>query len=339
MNIGLGVIIAVLAGAINGLFALPMKLAGKWAWENVWLPFSLLGMAVFPLFAALQSVPELGAAYSRLSGSALLIPALWGMAVYTGSLLFGVSLKYISTSLAFALLVGAMSLVGVLGPVMAFNPAVLGAAGGRWILAGVGFLLAALGLCGLAGSYKSRAQQTASGASFTGMLLAIVGGVLSGLLSLGMSMEWARRVTSAAVEFGGARQENAANAVLLLILAGGAVPNCLYCVYLLNRNRTWAVYRGFPRYWLIILLMAVMYSGSVALWGISTSANMLGPLGPSVGWALFIGTIVIASNAGGFLAGEWKGAGAKAVRTMLCGLGLIVCAMLSIGYGNYLLNS
>ncbi len=247
MNTGLGVAIAVVAGATNGLFALPMRLARKWAWENVWLPFSSLGMAVFPFIVALRSVPALAETYRALDVSGVLIPALWGMVVYTGSLLFGISLTYISTSLAFALLVGAMSIVGVLGPVVAFNPAVLGVAGGRFIAGGVGFLLAALVVCARAGTLKARAQAGESGAamggrsgasSFAGMLLAIVGGVLSGLLSLGMSMEWAKRVATAAVQTGGAQPVAAPNAVLLLILLGGAAPNCAYCLFLLSRKRT-----------------------------------------------------------------------------------------------------
>lgn len=348
MNISAGITVAVLAGAINGLFALPGRLARHWSWENVWLPFSLLGMAVFPAWTTLVAVPRLGAAYSSLGAGALLLPFFWGMTVYTGSLMFGVSLTHISSSLAFALLVGAMSVVGVAGPIAAFHPEVLGQAAGMWILAGVGCLLAAMAFCALAGTWKARAQagqSTATMGSKTpaspvkGMLLATIGGVLSGLLSLGMSMEWARRVVEAAIREGGARPENAANAVLLPILLGGSIPNCLYCLYLLRRNKTWNAYRAGARYWLVILLMAVMYSGSVVLWGVSTSPAMLGPLGASVGWALFIGMIVIASNIGGFLAGEWRGAGGRASGTMACGLGLIVAAMVCIGFGNYLLNA
>jgi L-rhamnose-H+ transport protein len=217
-----------------------------------------------------------------------------------------------------------------------------------WSLGGGAGLIAAMAVCALAGTWKARAQAgintatiggRAEASPVKGMLLAIAGGVLSGQLSLGMSMEWARRVTGAAVEAGGARPENAANAVLLPILLGGCVPNCLYCLHLLRRNRTWSAYRERPAYWLVILLMGAMYSGSVVLWGISTSPAMLGPLGASVGWALFIGMIVVASNIGGFLAGEWRGAGLRASAAMACALVLIVAAMASIGFGNYLLNA
>ncbi len=333
MNVGLGALIAVAAGAINGLFAAPMKAAPKWAWENFWLPFSVLALGVFPWIIAARTVPNLAAFLHE----PLLIPLLWGVAIYTGSLLFGISLARIGTSLAFALLVGSMSIVGVLGPIAAFHPEILGAAGGKSILAGIFCLLIALVVCAIAGARKARAQAR-SGSAVTGMLLAILGGVLSGLLSLGMAMNWARDLSAAAVHLGGATPAAASNAVLLPVLMGGAIPNCLYCLYLLNRNHTWIRYRETSRAWLIVLLMAVMYSGSVALWGISTSPAMLGKLGPSVGWALFIGTMVLSSNVGGFLTGEWKDAEGAPARTMAGGLALIVAAMALIGYGNYLLN-
>ena len=343
MQTGLGVFLALVAGAINGLFALPMKCAPKWSWENVWLPFSIGGLILFPRLIALSAAPNLETAYRRLDFGTILIPILWGMAVYTGSLLFGISLTYIGNALAFALLVGSMSIVGVLGPIVAWHPAVLSTSGGAWILAGIGSLFVALVVCATAGAWKARAQAEREGRSraksLTGMALAIAGGILSGLLSLGMGMRWSGKISAAAVEHGGATPASAANAVLLLVLLGGAVPNCLYCVYLLFRNQTWKCYRGYRGYWLIVVLMGAMYSGSVALWGISTAENMLGRMGPSVGWALFIGAIVLSSNIGGFATGEWKEARGKPLRTMVGGLTLMVLAMVFIGYGNYLLNA
>ena len=126
--------------------------------------------------------------------------------------------------------------------------------------------------------------------------------------------------------------------LLLPILIGGSIPNCLYAAWLLFKNKTHSAYREAGEYWLVILLMAVMYTGSVLMWGMSSSHSMLGTLGPSVGWALFIGGLVVSSNVGGFATGEWKGAGAQALRWMVTGITLMVLAAALIGYGNYRLN-
>ncbi|HZT32592.1 MAG TPA: L-rhamnose/proton symporter RhaT [Bryobacteraceae bacterium] len=342
MHLVAGIAVAVLAGTINGLFALPMKLAPRWSWENIWLPFSALGLVLFPRLLAMKGIPRLEDALAQAGWSRLLIALVWGILIYSGSLMFGRSMVYLGTALAFALLVGSMSIVGVLAPILAYSPGVLGAPGGRWILGGMAFLFAALVLCARAGALKASAREARAGsrrAALLGMALAISGGALSGLLSLGLNTGWAHRMTEAAVRVGGARESVAANAVLIPVLAGGAIPNCLYCVYLLNRNDTWKRYRtGSGAYWLVVVLMAGMYSGSTVLWGISTSATMLGRLGPSVGWALFIGAIAVSSNIGGFLTGEWRDAGTRARRTMVSGLALMVTAMGLVGYGNLVLN-
>jgi len=343
MNVIFGALLAVLGGAINGMFALPMKLTKKWSWENVWLPFSALALFIFPYLVATMGAPQLCAAYRNAQPSSLVIAFFLGIAAYGGSLLFGIALSLIGNSLAFSLLVASMSAVGVLAPMLAFHPALLGTPGGRWIDLGIAFMFIALIACGRAGTHmagKKSTDATQKGGSqvITGMLLAIAGGVLSGLMPLGLSMAWARDISGAAVTFGGASETAAQNVLLLPILIGGSIPNCLYAAWLLFKNKTFQRYSQNLAYWPIILLMGVMYTGSVLMWGMSSSHSMLGTLGPSVGWALFIGGLVVSSNVGGFATGEWKGAGSQALRWMVSGITLMVLAAALIGYGNYRLN-
>jgi len=152
-----------------------------------------------------------------------------------------------------------------------------------------------------------------------GMILAITGGVLSGLLSLVMNMGWAKEIVEKAVQKGHADLSYASNAVLFIILIGGLIPNAGYCIFLLNRNKSWHLYNSnnFILYWIAVLTMGLVYSASTGLWGISISESMLGDLGPSVGWALFIGMMVISSNISGYLTGEWKSADRKTLKYYL----------------------
>jgi L-rhamnose-H+ transport protein len=344
MNVILGAFLAVIGGAINGMFALPMKVTKKWSWENVWLPFSALALVVFPYLVATIGAPNLLAAYQHCETSAIVTAVLCGVAAYGGSLLFGISLGMIGNSLAFSLLVGSMSVVGVLIPNLAFHPATLLTRGGKWIDVGIALLFVALIVCARAGTVMATAkagdgsQKGGGSAVITGMLLAIAGGALSGLMPLGMSMDWAKGIHDAAVTYGHAQPAAAQNVLMLLILLGGAIPNCFYALWLLVRNRTFQSYRVGGSYWLLILLMGVMYTGSVIMFAMSSSASMLGQLGPSVGWALFIGGLVVSSNVGGFATGEWKGAGSLATRLMVSGIVVMVIAVSLVGYGNYLLN-
>ena len=342
MNVIFG---AFLGGAVNGMFALPMKLTKKWSWENVWLPFSALALVIFPYLVAVMGAPQLSASYANVPTSSVCTGLLMGFGAYTGSLLFGISLSLIGNSLAFSLLVGSMSAVGVLGPLLIFHPEKALTQGGKFIDLGILLMFASLVLCARAGNLMGKAkssdaeQKRGGGLVLAGMLLAIAGGVLSGLLPMGLSMPWAHEIAAAAQKFGGAGVSTAQNVVLLPVLIGGAIPNCLYAAWLLIKNKTYPAYKGSFNYWWIILLMGVMYTGSTVMWGMSSSRSMLGELlGPSVGWALFICGIVVSSNVGGFATGEWKGAGSKATRLMVSGILVMVLAAVCIGTGNYLLK-
>lgn len=342
MNVGLGILLALLAGTMNGIFALPMKLMKNWAWENVWLPFSFLSLLVFPLVIMILSVPDFSCFLASLSTRDIFTALLWGIFAYTGSLLFGISLSYIGIALAYTLLVGSMSIVGVFFPILIFNFQIFSTTSGILILIGILFFLISLFFSFKAGRIKEKSSGITNQGKgkrwmVKGMLLAIAGGTLSGLLSLGMSMEWAKAIIAKAVQLGEANPSYAGNAALGIVLIGGILTNAGYCLYLLAKNKSWHLYKENKNYWFGILVMGILYSGSVGLWGISISEKMLGALGPSVGWAMFIGMIVISSNVVGYLTGEWEGADKKAVRFNNIGMGWIILALIMIGLGNYML--
>ncbi len=342
MNMLDGILIAMAAGIMNGLFPLPMKVNKLWAWENTWLPFSVLSLAIFPWMIACYTVPRLIATYKNVSGTDILMAILCGVMVYTGSLLFGISIPRIGLTLSFALLIGTMIAVGVLAPPLFLHHPLLHSRGGVLILAGVALSMLSVVLGFLASKNKCDASADVTSRASTndafGASLAIAGGALSGLLPAGMSMPWARHMLHFAASSGGAAPSQAGNAVLALILLGGFLPNCGYCVYLLWRNKSYAEYfrQTRTRYWLMTLCMGILYSASVALWGIAISPSLLGALGPSVGWALFVGMIVLTSTATGLLSGEWKGAAKSSVRQLIASVCVLISAMVLICCGIYL---
>lgn len=346
MNIELGILIALIAGLLNGMFALPMKLNKKWAWENNWFPFSFLSLMIFPLVIVILSIPRPVELLSSVPLESILIGLFCGIIIYGGSLLFGISLGYIGIALSFTLLVGSMSIVGVLLPLIIFNTNIIFSTGGIFILSGVLLFLISLFFSFKAGQLKeallkkSDIETTKKSSIQKGMILAITGGVLSGLLSLVMNMAWAKEIIIMAVQTGNASLSYASNSVLFIILIGGMIPNIGYCIFLLKKNKSWGLYKSNNSilYWIAVLSMGLLYSASTGLWGISISESMLGKLGPSVGWALFIGMMMISSNLIGYLTGEWKSVDSKTVRYLFAGIGLIIFALLFIGYGNFTLN-
>ena len=125
----------------------------------------------------------------------------------------------------------------------------------------------------------------------------------------------------------------AAYTVWPVSLAGGLLPNLAYCVYLLSKKKTWALFRG-P--WLpdagFAVLMAVLWMGALAIYG--AASVCLGALGTSVGWGLIQILSIMTANIGGLLAGEWTAAPASARRTLYAGLALLTVATVLLAAGN-----
>ena len=61
----LGFLLFIVAGGLNSSFALPLKKTSKWAWENTWLVYSVVGMIVLNWAIAYWTVPHLGTVYAQ----------------------------------------------------------------------------------------------------------------------------------------------------------------------------------------------------------------------------------------------------------------------------------
>ena len=78
--------------------------------------------------------------------------------------------------------------------------------------------------------------------------------------------------------------------------------------------------------------MGWLWFSSVAIYG--RAAGLMGAMGGSGGWAVFIGMCVLTSNLWGIATGEWKDGRGIPLRTMCFGLGVMPAAIALIGCGN-----
>jgi len=122
------------------------------------------------------------------------------------------------------------------------------------------------------------------------------------------------------------------NAVWLPLMTAGAVPNLVYCAYLMRSKRTSANFRanGTVHYWFLATVMAIFWFVSTLMYGIASLK--LGALGPVYGWPFFMSLIVIVSSVIGILAGEWKDAMKAAVRLQLAGVAVLIAAVILLSY-------
>lgn len=156
-----------------------------------------------------------------------------------------------------------------------------------------------------------------------GLVLAILCGFGASFVNLGLAFG-APLFESARARGAGAL--NASNAVWMPLMLAGAIPNLLYCVWLLRRNRTAGKFpAGGVSHWLPSFTMAVFWFGSTFLYGISTVK--LGAWGAILGWPLFMSLIVITASLLGVATGEWKNGGATPLRLQRAGVALLVLAV------------
>jgi L-rhamnose-H+ transport protein len=132
----------------------------------------------------------------------------------------------------------------------------------------------------------------------------------------------------------GASSATAANPIWALTVTAGFVANFLYCVYLLNKNRTWAVFReGKPSaYWPLGILTGLLWFGGTVLYGMGAAA--LGLLGGIVGWPVFMTVDIFGALFWGAASGEWRGVSRRAMVYNWTGVGILLVAIVVISAGN-----
>jgi L-rhamnose-H+ transport protein len=315
-----GILLAIVSGIANGLFPVPMKRITGWQWENIWLVFIVISCLLMPAAAALSLGVDLPLVLRLSPGSATRAALAYGFAWGFGAILFGLSVDRLGVSLPNSIGIGLSSALGSLIPLLVRGGLRLGPQQ-LALLAGVVCFLLGVALCGTAGRLRDRFTARASS---TGLLFAIGAGILSGVFNVGFTL--ALPITQAAE---GLRYAPFAATlpIWILMLGAGSIPNIAFCGTLLVRNRG---FRGYleprPRAWLLSLAMALLWGGSIFLYGLA--AGRLGDLGPAIGWPLSMTAALLTATGMGILLGEWRNASPEAIRRMRGGVILLVVALL-----------
>ena len=327
------VLLVLCAAIMNAAYALPMKLNKKWEWEHSWFAFSILGVGVVPTIIALLTVPKLWSTYSLVSGGTLAAMVLFGASWGVSLVFFGLALTRLGLAITFAVCLGTSAAVGALTPLIAQHSNLIMTRQGGLIILGVVMIILGVALCGLAGKHREAALQQASATVrhgfWWGYLLAFVSGILGSMLNLGLA--YGGSIQRAAQQHG-ASLAMMSNAVWLPCLYAGFLPGAIYCYILMRKKNNVTELRlpGTWYYWFAAASMGFLWYGSIILYSISTVK--LGALGPSIGWPLFLASIVVASTVFGALTGEWARTGTRPIRTMIVGVSFLLLAIAILSY-------
>ncbi|HTU52255.1 MAG TPA: L-rhamnose/proton symporter RhaT [Acidobacteriaceae bacterium] len=340
----LGITFAILAGIMNGVFTLPMRYMGRWSWENVWALFILVSCVVMPIVIARATVPDFAEVIAQAPHRAVVFACAAGFAWGFGAIMFGQGISAVGISMANTLVFAISASFGSFIPILLLAPERLHQSQGKAITLGAMIGIAGIACCGYAGFLKEKSQKSGTGTAprqmvgharpfSIGLLLCAGSGLLSAVFNIGYSS--AQPLLGAAVRTGHSAFAGS-NLIWLLMLVSGAVPNLVFCVYLLQKNRSWAKFRerGAGHLYLLAILMGLLWGGNTFLYGFASPA--LGKLGPAIGWPLTLIAGLITANICGFSTGEWKSTHKKEQRWMATGLIVLLVAIITLGWSSTL---
>jgi len=326
-----GFTLLLLGAVCGGSFGLPSKFVRKGTpWETLWGPFFffvtiLIPIVIFPLIAK-----GLFATCADAGYAGIIMPVAFGLLWGLGSMTLGISFGLIGLSLAYALNYGAQIATGGMGPFIIHHSEQLATPHGYTIMTGVAVCVVGVIVCGRAATLKSRSQagggqgQTVltGGKLIKGLVVAALSGVLCACY--GIAVSFGGKVTEISVGGYGNPGWRAAFVVAALILWGGSVSACGYCVYKFRKNKTWGTLAqpGIDKVLFIALVMACLHDGAILLFGVG--ASKLGTLGVAVGYATFMSFAIIVGNINGFLTKEWKGASKQSLCWIAAGVFVLI---------------
>lgn len=329
-----GVNLILAAAILQGIFLLPMSRVRGWAWEHVWLVFSLTGMLLGNWILSLLVLPNPIAIFANVPWREVVILAGFGLAWGAGAVMFGLAMDWLGLALGYPLIMGLNASVGTFVPLLWFDGTKMFS--GRALLISVGTLIAIAGIavCSVAGARRQSSARRTNGISparfVSGLMMAAISGCLSCLPNIGLAygtttIEAARRL--------GASPAFAGDAVWLVFFTFGSLVNVAYCLRLMSRNKNLGalVDAKHARNACWSVAMGVMWIGSFYLYGLG--AALLGRSGSMIGWPILVSVSIAAGVLSGLGKGEWHGAPARAMTLLWSGLALIVLAVLIIPLG------
>ncbi len=331
-----GFLLIILGALCGGSFGLPSKFVRKETpWETLWGPFFLFATLLLPLLVGPVLVKDLFGVLGALEPAQWLGPVAFGFLWGLGSMTLGLSFALVGLSLAYAINYGVQIAFGTVVPALLFNPEVFGTAKGALLLGGAAICIAGVVVSGKAALLKEHvAGHTQAPRNLgKGIAVAVLSGVFCACyaLAVGFGSDVMRQAASAPFTNSGWR---ASFAVTALALWGGSLSACGYCAYKLTVNRTWGTLAspGALPVYAVAFLMALLHDGAIACFGVGFPR--LGALGVSVGYAIFMSLAIVTGTVNGFLAGEWRGADARAVRGIRLALAILVAGVCVLAFAN-----
>ena len=343
-NLMFCVVLLVISGAMGGSFYVPFSKVRRWSWETYWLTQGLVAWLILPVLLTWLTVPRLLEVLSSSPTRSLVLAYLFGTMWGVGSLMCGLSLRYLGISLGMALVLGFTAAFGTLIPPIidgTFGD-LLGTQSGLAVLLGVAVSLLGIAACGYAGIRKeselSDVQKTAGVKEFAlvkGFVLATLCGIMSAGMILGV---WAgSEIGQVSVELS-TPDAYRNNTVFMIVLAGGFSVNLIWCLMLGIKNRSVGEYVSgsgsllLSNYALVSLAGFLWYT-QIFLYGVGRAK--MGKY-DFASWSIFLAFVIAFSTIWGLILKEWKGVSRRTLTILWTAIFVLILSAIVTGVGSYL---
>jgi L-rhamnose-H+ transport protein len=344
-NPALGVVIFALGGLGGALFYLPVRKVKGWAWESSWFVLAAFALIVVPWGLVLATSPNTISVLKASPRGELVYCFLCGATWGVGGLTFGLMLRYLGIGLGYALGCGLSSVAGTVIPpilngeldLLIHTPA------GNMSLVAVLVSLFGIAMVGGAGISKTNElpaeEKRIAIAEFNfpkGLCLAVITGLMSAAMSFGLQGgENIQKLAQTIPPITSATWRGVP--VMVVVMFGGFLVNCGWCLYLNFKNHTLGDYvkSGVP------LAGNVFFAGLAGvLWCSQYICFKLGEPAMGrlsyIGWAVLMASLILFSALFGIFLGEWRNTGKRTRWLLTIGLMLLVLSSVISGYAGYL---
>lgn len=331
----LGFIVLILAGIFQGSFGLGMKKYKPFSWEAFWGLFSLVGALIIPHITMKLEVPNYMEYILKTPSQTVFLAVLCGFIWGISALLFGKAIDIVGMSLTYGLNMGISASLGsflslfILGDLPKFRVLITLIAGYIIMLLGV-FVITKAGLLKDKEIKQTGDNKNNNPMFAKGLLLAMFAGLGSAAMNIGFT--FANKSVDLAVN-DGVKPIAASLIAWIVVLAGGVIPQVVYPIYLMIKNKTYRNYveKGSSIAYVKLIITSVLWF--LALYVYAKASKLLGDLGPVIGWVSFNALSLVISNLWGIVTGEWKGF-KQPKKLLLVGNIILVFSFIIVGIAN-----
>lgn len=332
----LAILFTVIAGIMNGSFALPIKYCKPWVFENIWLHYAFWALLILPWITVLILDPKVWQIYAATPPYTLAILLIGGFIFGVGQVCFALALNIIGFGLGFALNIGLGTGLGFLLPLLLLHPNQIFTPVGLATLIGLLFIILGLALSYKAGRKRDQEKLQAyliHDESNSQYALGVTLAVIAGLCSAGQNITFALTGNMQQIALASGTSSLAAAVIIWpAFLTCSFIPYIAYMIYLHLVNDSFVFYKkpGFFKNSCFAILMGAFWYGSLIFY--SKASLLIGSLGPVIAWPLFMVLIILTSNFWGWIHGEWAGCSFKIKRTVALALSFLALAVIVLAY-------